>query len=112
MKQIKGVRLAANGRFTSLRDEPLAKKVNGVRVPISIYEPVKAKGGDWIREVIAEKLQRESLISISAEEKAVQRIDRQEDPSNYIDISEEEIDIESVNEYLKKRGKKQISIAN
>jgi hypothetical protein len=44
------------GQRTNLNDEPLAEQVIGLRVPISQLEIVKAKGIDWIREAIAEKL--------------------------------------------------------
>ncbi len=98
----------------NLNDEPLAEQVISLRVPVSQLEIVKAKGIDWIREAIAEKLQRESLIFVYAEAKAIQRLDRLENPSNYTTLgeAEEEIDIKAINEHLGKRGKKQISIAD
>ncbi|MFN9857867.1 MAG: hypothetical protein ACK556_07080, partial [Pseudanabaena sp.] len=114
MKQVNGAGINEHGRFSSLRDEPLAKQVIGLRVPVSQLEIVKAKGTEWIRDAIAEKLQRESVIAISAEAKAVQKLDRFDNPSNYTIIGEvnAEIDIEAINKHLKKRGKKQISIAD
>lgn len=114
MKQVNGAGINEHGRFSSLRDEPLAKQVIGLRVPVSQLEIVKAKGTEWIRDAIAEKLQRESVIAISAEAKAVQRLDRIDNPSNYTIIGEvnAEIDIEAINKHLRKLGKKQISIAD
>jgi len=102
------------GQKTNLNDEPLAEQVIGLIVPVSQLEIVKAKGIDWIREAIVEKLQRESLIFVSAEAKAMQRLDRLENPSNYTTLgeAEEEIDIKAINAHLGKRGKKQISIAD
>ena len=61
MKQVNGAGLNKQGRFTSLRDEPLAKRVIGLRIPVSQFETVKARGSDWIRDAIAEKLHRESV---------------------------------------------------
>ena len=114
MKQVNGAGLNEHGRFASLRDEPLAKQVIGLRVPVSQLEIVKAKGTEWIRDAIAEKLQRESIIAVFAEAKAIQRLDRLDNPSNYTITGEinEEIDIEAINRHLRKRGKKQISITD
>jgi hypothetical protein len=66
MKQVNGAGINEHGRFSSLRDEPLAKQVIGLRVPVSQLEIVKAKGTEWIRDAIAEKLQRESVIAIDS----------------------------------------------
>ena len=112
MKQVNGAGLNKQGRFTSLRDEPLAKQVIGLRIPVSQFETVKARGSDWIRDAIAEKLQRESVTFISAEAKAIQRLEGIDNLNNYTTVgeAEEEIDIEAINRHLTKRGKKQISI--
>jgi hypothetical protein len=98
------------GQRTNLNDEPLAEQVIGLRVPVSQLEIVKAKGIDWIREAIAEKLQRESLIFVSAEAKAIQRLDRLENPSNYTTLGEieEEIDIQAISEHLGNRKRNRI----
>ncbi len=114
MKQVNGAGLDKQGRFASLRNEPLAKQVIGLRVPISQFEIVKARGSDWIRDAIAEKLQRESVTFISAEAKAIRRLERIDNLNNYTILgeAEEEIDIEAINRHLTKRGKKQISIAD
>ena len=114
MKQVNGAGLNEHGRFASLRDEPLAKQVIGLRVPASQLEIIKAKGTEWIRNAIAEKLQRESVIASCAESKAIHRLARLDNPNNYTIIGEvnEDIDIEAINKHLKKRGKKQISIAD
>jgi len=95
------------GQKTNLNDEPLAG--TGYRLNSS-----RQSGIDWIREAIAEKLQRESLIFVSAEAKAIQRLDRLENPDHYITIgeAEEQIDIEAINKHLETRGKKQISVAD
>jgi hypothetical protein len=112
MKTIKGAKLNEHGRFETLRDEPLSKQQIGLRLPISQFNLVKEKGVEWIRNAIAEKLQRESVIVISAEEKATERIDRLDDQSNYTMLGEvgEKIDIKAINKHLSKRGKKQVSI--
>jgi hypothetical protein len=114
MTSINEAKLRKQGQRTDLNDEALAEQVIGLRIPISQLEIVKAKGIDWIREAIAEKLQRESLLFVSAEAKAMQRLDRIENESNYTTFgeAEEEIDIKAINAHLGKRGKKQISIAD
>lgn len=52
------------GKFGSPYPEPLAKKIIGVRLPVSMDATVRELAGDdlseWIREAIAEKLARES----------------------------------------------------
>jgi hypothetical protein len=114
MTPINEAKLKHQSQRTNLNDEPLAEQVIGLRVPVSQFEIVKAKGIDWIREAIAEKLQRESLIFVSAEAKAIQRLDRLENPDHYITLgeAEEQIDIEAINKHLETRGKKQISVAD
>jgi hypothetical protein len=114
MTSINEAKPRKQGQRTDLNDEALAEQVIGLKIPISQIEIVKAKGIDWIREAIAEKLQRESLTFVSAEAKAIQRLDRRENPSNYTTLgeAEEDIDIKAINVHLGKRGKKQISIAD
>ena len=95
-------------------NEPLAEQIISLRVPVSQIEIVQAKGIDWIREAIAEKLQRESVIIISAEAKAVQRLNRLNNPDNYTTLGEigEPIDITAIQKHIRQRGKKQISITD
>ena len=83
-------------------NEPLAEQIISLRVPVSQIEIVQAKGIDWIREAIAEKLQRESVIIISAEAKAVLRLDRLNNQDNYTTLGEigEPIDITAIQKYL------------
>lgn len=69
-------------------NEPLAEQIISLRVPVSQIEIVQAKGIDWIREAIAEKLQREAVITISAEAKAIQRLDRLNNQDNYTTLGE------------------------
>jgi hypothetical protein len=114
MKQVNSAETQQKISRANFRDEPLAKQVISLRVPTSQIEIVKARGNEWIRTAIAEKLQRESIISIFAEARATQRLDRLDDSSNYTTIGEfeQEIDSELINNHLRKRGKKQISITN
>jgi len=114
MKQVNITEIDKKNNLANSRDEPLAKRVISLRVPANQIDIVKAKGNEWIRTAIAEKLQRESIIDLFAETKAIQRLDRLDDSSNYTTIgeSEQEIDIELINKHLEKRDKKQISIAN
>ena len=53
------------GMFTTVNEQPLDSPVIGVRLPASIYARFVASVGtkkkaDWIREAIAEKLEREN----------------------------------------------------
>lgn len=52
-----------NGKFCSPHSEPLAKKVIGVRLPVTMDALVREVAGEdlsnWIRNAIAEKLERE-----------------------------------------------------
>lgn len=51
-------------RYKQVGTEPMAKKVIGVRLPVSMDASVRELAGDdlsqWIREAIAEKLARET----------------------------------------------------
>lgn len=51
-------------RYKQVGTEPMAKKVIGVRLPVSMDAAVRELAGDdlsqWIREAIAEKLARET----------------------------------------------------
>jgi len=53
----------STGKFCSPNLEPLARKVIGVRLPVSIDTRVREVAGEqlslWIREAIREKLERE-----------------------------------------------------
>lgn len=60
-KIVRGSKLNEFGRFDTLHDEPLSKRQIGLRLPESQFETVKALGVDWIREAIAEKLERDAL---------------------------------------------------
>jgi hypothetical protein len=58
------------GNFKSPNPEPLAKRVIGVRLPMSVDARVRQLAGDelaeWVRQAIAEKLARESCQQESA----------------------------------------------
>lgn len=57
---VKGSRISDVGRFESVRDVALSTKVFGVRLPVDIEEQVKAKGHEWVREVLRRALGEES----------------------------------------------------
>jgi hypothetical protein len=52
------------GLFTVVGDEPIDSPLVGVRLPMSLYNRLQAAVGksksEWLREAIAEKLQREN----------------------------------------------------
>ncbi|WP_019502271.1 hypothetical protein [Pseudanabaena sp. PCC 6802] len=52
MRIIKGARIGSIGKFESIRDVPLASKVFSLRLPVDIDEYVRAKGHEWVREVL------------------------------------------------------------
>ncbi len=51
------------GLFASPNDEPLSKKVVGVRLPVTLYDKVLAVTGnrisEWMRDAAEEKIERE-----------------------------------------------------
>lgn len=51
------------GTFTQVGDEPLSKRVIGVRLPESVYEVVHRLPDrtEWLRRVISEAAQRELM---------------------------------------------------
>lgn len=57
------------GKFSSPYPEPLAKKIIGVRLPVSMDAAVRELAGDdlseWIREAIAARLEQERQASSS-----------------------------------------------
>lgn len=55
------------GRFTQLGDEPLSKKVRGVRLPIPVDEALEkmdsSQRAKWLRKVITDAAIRDGLCS-------------------------------------------------
>jgi hypothetical protein len=58
---VKGARISEVGRFESIRDVALSTKVFGVRLPVDIEEQVRAKGHEWVREVLRRAIAEESF---------------------------------------------------
>ncbi|WP_416669060.1 hypothetical protein [Egbenema bharatensis] len=59
------------GTFTQVGDEPLSKKVIGIRLPESVYAIVHnlPDRTEWLRRVITEAVQRELIQPDSTEER-------------------------------------------
>ncbi|VEP14882.1 hypothetical protein H1P_2960011 [Hyella patelloides LEGE 07179] len=49
------------GKFAPIGDEPLSKKVTGVRLPVSIHQWVHDKPNytEWVRKAIADAAEKE-----------------------------------------------------
>lgn len=49
------------GKFATINEEPLSRKVTGVRLPISLHQWVNDKPNrtDWVRKVIVEAARKE-----------------------------------------------------
>ncbi len=61
------VRDERTGKFCLVASEPISKKQIGVRLPVSMEEKLRQIAGKdmsaWVREAIAEKLEREQQAS-------------------------------------------------
>ena len=61
------VRDERTGKFRLVESEPISKKQIGVRLPLSMEEKLRQIAGKdmsaWVREAIAEKLEREQQAS-------------------------------------------------
>jgi hypothetical protein len=85
----------------------ITKRVT-VALAADIFNSLPSQGRvSWIREAIAEKLQRENrLVDSSAEAKAISRISKPISESEWVTVGtlDEEFDLERINEEIRKRG--------
>jgi hypothetical protein len=85
----------------------ITKRVT-VSLSSDVFNSLPSQGRmSWLREAIAEKLERENrLVLSSAESKAIDRIDKPIKEDQWITIGtlDEEFDLEQVNGEIKRRG--------
>lgn len=85
----------------------ITKRVT-VALAADVFNSLPSQGRlSWIREAIAEKLQRENrLVASSAEAKAISRISKPISESEWVTVGtlDEEFDLERINEGIRKRG--------
>jgi hypothetical protein len=85
----------------------ITKRVT-VSLTSDIFNSLPSQGRmDWLREAIAEKLQRENrLVLNSAESKAIDRIAKPIKEDEWITVGtlDDEFDLEQVNREIKRRG--------
>jgi hypothetical protein len=85
----------------------ITKRVT-VSLSSDVFNSLPSQGRmSWLREAIAEKLERENrLVLSSAESKAIDRMDKPIKEDQWITIGtlDEEFDLEQVNREIKRRG--------
>jgi hypothetical protein len=90
-----------------VKAKSITKRVT-LSLPSDVFNSLPSQGRmNWLREAIAEKLQRENrLVLISAESKAIERIAKpiKEDEWVTMGTLDEEFDLEQVNREIKLRG--------
>jgi len=90
-----------------VKAKSITKRVT-LSLPSDVFNSLPSQGRmNWLREAIAEKLQRENrLVLSSAESKAVNRIAKpiKEDEWVTMGTLDEEFDLEQVNREIKLRG--------
>lgn len=90
-----------------MKAKSITKRVT-VSLPSDVFNNLPPKGRmNWLREAIAEKLERENrLVLSSAESKAIDRITKpiQEDEWITMGTLDEEFDLEQVNREIQLRG--------
>ncbi len=90
-----------------MKTKHITKRVT-VSLPSDVFDSLPSQGRmNWLREAIAEKLQRENrLVFSSAESKAIDRIAQpiKEDEWVTVGTPDDEFDLEQVNREIKLRG--------
>ena len=90
-----------------MKVKSITKRVT-VSLPSDVFNSLPSQGRmSWLREAIAEKLERENrLVLSSAESKAIDRMDKPIKEDEWITIGtlDEEFDLEQVNREIKRRG--------
>jgi hypothetical protein len=90
-----------------VKTKHITKRVT-VSLPSDVFDSLPSQGRmNWLREAIAEKLQRENrLVFSSAESKAIDRIAQpiKEDEWVTVGTPDDEFDLEQVNREIKLRG--------
>lgn len=90
-----------------MKVKSITKRVT-VSLSSDVFNSLPSQGRmSWLREAIAEKLERENrLVLSSAESKAIDRIDKSIKEDEWITIGtlDEEFDLEQVNREIKLRG--------
>ena len=90
-----------------MKVKSITKRVT-VSLPSDVFNSLPSQGRmSWLREAIAEKLERENrLVLSSAESKAIDRMDKpiKEDQWVTMGTLDEEFDLEQVNREIKQRG--------
>ena len=90
-----------------MKAKGITKRVT-VSLTSDIFNSLPSQGRmDWLREAIAEKLQRENrLVLNSAESKAIDRIAKPIKEDEWITVGtlDDEFDLEQVNREIKRRG--------
>jgi len=90
-----------------VKAKSITKRVK-LSLPSDVFNSLPSQGRmNWLREAIAEKLQRENrLVLSSAESKAINRIAKpiKEDEWVTMGTLDEEFDLEQVNREIKMRG--------
>ena len=90
-----------------MKVKSITKRVT-VSLSSDVFNSLPSQGRmSWLREAIAEKLERENrLVLSSAESKAIDRMDKPIKEDQWITIGtlDEEFDLEQVNGEIKRRG--------
>ena len=90
-----------------MKVKSITKRVT-VSLSSDVFNSLPSQGRmSWLREAIAEKLERENrLVLSSAESKAIDRMDKPIKEDQWITIGtlDEEFDLEQVNREIKRRG--------
>lgn len=90
-----------------MKEKSLTRRVT-VSLPSDIFNRLPSQGRmNWLREAIAEKLQRENRqVFGSAESKAIERITKPIKENEWVTVGtlDDEFDLEQVNREIKLRG--------